>query len=42
MRKKRNLDLYEGGEIISKKEADDYARFVKDVLTRIKQKLEIK
>jgi hypothetical protein len=42
IRKKRNLDLYEGGEMISKKEADDYARFVDGVITLIKKKLKIK
>lgn len=42
MRKKRNLDLYEGGELISKKEADDYAGFVKDIVILVKKELKIK
>ncbi len=32
MRKKRNLDLYEGGAIISEKEAKEYLNFVKTIL----------
>ena len=31
MRKKRNLDLYEGGIIISQKEVKDYLDFIKQV-----------
>ncbi len=40
MRSKRNLDLYGGGIIISKKESEDYYEFVKKVLERIKSILE--
>jgi HEPN domain-containing protein len=36
MRKKRNMDMYEGGEYISKKEADDYLKFVEAVVKRVK------
>ena len=32
MRKKRNLDLYDGGIIISEKEAKEYLGFVKIVI----------
>jgi len=32
MRKKRNFDLYEGGAIISEKEAKEYLNFVKEVI----------
>ena len=32
MRKKRNFDLYEGGAIISEKEAKEYLNFVKEIL----------
>jgi len=32
MRKKRNLDLYDGGVIISVKEAEEYLNFIKDVI----------
>ena len=32
MRKKRNLDLYDGGAIISDKEAKEYLNFIKDVI----------
>lgn len=32
MRMKRNLDLYSGGEFISKKETDDYIHFTKKVI----------
>lgn len=32
MRKKRNFDLYEGGAIISEKEAKEYLDFVKTVM----------
>ena len=33
MRKKRNFDLYEGGTIISEKEAKEYFNFVKIIIT---------
>ena len=33
MRKKRNFDLYEGGAIISEKEAGEYFNFVKTILS---------
>ncbi len=32
MRKKRNLDLYGGGAIISEKEAKEYLNFVKNII----------
>lgn len=32
MRKKRNFDLYDGGVIISEKEAEEYLDFVRDVI----------
>ena len=32
MRKKRNFDLYEGGVIISEKEAKEYFNFVKEII----------
>jgi len=32
MRKKRNFDLYEGGAIISEKEAKEYLNFVKEII----------
>ncbi|MBU4204559.1 hypothetical protein KKE19_04040 [Patescibacteria group bacterium] len=32
MRKKRNLDLYDGGTIISNKEAEEYLDFIRDVI----------
>lgn len=34
MRKKRNLDLYEGGLLISHKEAMDYLNFVKKIIRK--------
>ena len=34
MRKKRNFDLYEGGAIISEKEAKEYLGFVKTVIAQ--------
>jgi len=40
MRKKRNRDLYDGGVIISEKEAKDYLEFVKTVLNEAKKFLE--
>lgn len=39
MRKKRNLDLYEGGIIISSKEAKDYLNFTKKVIKRAEEYL---
>lgn len=39
MRKKRNLDLYEGGIIISQKEARDYLDFTKMVLKKTEEYL---
>ncbi len=35
MRRKRNLDLYDGGVIISKKEADGYLEFIKSVIINV-------
>jgi len=32
MRKKRNLDLYDGGAIISEKEAEEYLNFIKNII----------
>lgn len=39
MRKKRNLDLYEGGIIISLKEAKEYLNFIKKVINKIERYL---
>jgi len=39
MRKKRNLDLYEGGIIISQKEVKDYLGFIKQVIKRTEEYL---
>jgi len=39
MRKKRNLDLYEGGIIIFQKEAKDYLNFIKQVIKRTEEYL---
>lgn len=39
MRKKRNLDLYEGGIIISSKEAMAYLNFVKEVINKAEKYL---
>lgn len=39
MRKKRNLDLYEGGIIISQKEAKDYLDFVKGIIKKAEEYL---
>ncbi|MFH1780922.1 MAG: hypothetical protein ABH841_02875 [Candidatus Nealsonbacteria bacterium] len=39
MRKKRNLDLYEGGMIISQKEAKDYLNFTKTVIKKAEEYL---
>lgn len=35
MRMKRNLDLYSGGEFISKKETGDYIRFTEQVIDQV-------
>ncbi len=35
MKKKRNRDLYDGGIIISKKEADFYKLFIKNLLKKV-------
>ena len=35
MRKKRNLDLYSGGEYVSKKEADKYCSFVGNIIDEV-------
>jgi hypothetical protein len=35
MRMKRNLDLYSGGEFISKKETGDYIHFTKQVIDQV-------
>lgn len=37
MRMKRNLDLYSGGEFISKKETGDYIRFTEQVIDQVKK-----
>lgn len=39
MRKKRNLDLYEGGTIISHKEAKDYLNFTKETIRKAEKHL---
>jgi len=39
MRKKRNLDLYEGGIIISQKEAKDYLDFTKRIIKKAEEYL---
>jgi len=39
MRKKRNLDLYEGGIIISQKEAEDYLGFIKRIIKKTEEYL---
>lgn len=39
MRKKRDLDLYEGGIIISIREAKDYLKFVRDVIGKTEKYL---
>ena len=36
MRMKRNRDFYSGGEFISKKEAEDYLKFVETVIDKIR------
>lgn len=40
MRKKRNLDLYEGGIIIDSKEAKNYLNFVKRIIKKAEEYLE--
>ncbi len=37
MRKKRNLDFYSGGEVISEKEAREYLEFVEKLIAKVKQ-----
>ena len=37
MRKKRNLDLYDGGIIISRKEAEDYLNFTKKIIKKAEE-----
>jgi len=39
MRKKRNLDLYEGGIIISQKETRDYLNFVREIIKKAEKVL---
>ena len=39
MRKKRNLDLYEGGIIIDSKEARQYLNFVEEILNKARKYL---
>ncbi|MCX6721282.1 MAG: hypothetical protein NT026_01625 [Candidatus Staskawiczbacteria bacterium] len=39
MRKKRNFDLYEGGAIISEKEAKEYLNFVKIIVIEVEKLL---
>ena len=39
MRKKRNLDLYEGGIIISAEEAKDYLEFVGEIVSKAEKYL---
>jgi len=39
MRMKRNLDLYEGGIVISEKESRDYFNFAKEVIEKVKNHL---
>lgn len=39
MRKKRNLDLYEGGIIIDSKEAKQYLNFVKEIINKAEKHL---
>lgn len=40
MRKKRNLDLYEGGIIISSKETEEYLNFIKEIINKAEKYLE--
>ncbi len=40
MRAKRNLDFYDGGAVVTTKECNEYFVFVKDVLKKIKNKLQ--
>lgn len=37
MRKKRNFDLYDGGAIISDKEAREYLNFIKDIIRDVEK-----
>jgi hypothetical protein len=37
MRKKRNLDLYEGGIIVDSKEAKQYLNFVEETLNKARE-----
>ncbi len=39
MRAKRNLDLYDGGAVVTAKECNEYIVFVKDILKKVKNKL---
>jgi hypothetical protein len=39
MRNKRNLDLYEGGTMVSQKEAKDYLNFTKETIKKAEQYL---
>jgi hypothetical protein len=39
MRTKRNLDLYEGGTLISEKECADYVTFVSRIVDRVSKEL---
>ena len=39
MRTKRNLDLYEGGTILSEKDVDEYFSFVSNVLKRVQSSI---
>jgi len=39
MRTKRNLDLYEGGTLISEKECADYVNFVSRIVDRVSKEL---
>jgi hypothetical protein len=40
MRAKRNLDFYDGGAVVTAKECNEYFIFVKDVIKKIKNKLQ--
>ena len=39
MRKKRNLDLYTGGIIISQKEVQEYLKFIKEIINKTEKYL---
>ena len=39
MRTKRNLDLYEGGTLVSEKECSDYVDFVSKIVERVSKEL---